>query len=532
MNMNWTELQDAIAQDYCGTVLMLDDEILKAEKDGTQLTPLFLNLKRAFENKGMLCDLRQIDDDFAKTQSIDLITKQIKQADTIVVDWYLGTGKDQVQDPINALIVLRKLVDIGGFRFVIVHTKASAERVIARLKSEFGEAFKPILNGNVEFVADDESSKVVAEDSPSESPTASPTPSTYLLADSVYLSVIPKEEGTPNAASVMGFFVDGLRKVFPDHLHWAGLEFAARTKSVLPNLLIKLPSSTDTALIFQSLTQENGDELADCIAECLVLEMRQLLSQTPLAAVSDETLLSRLRESVLNNKDVITREFSGRAHLWQKAWDSQDLRELKKSCVENNEQRYPASHASFFPAVSDSKPGSPGLKKQAPELNRFISAALAVTPSEVGHFRYAALREHLQCATLTRLEPGVILQRKGTAESGQSAFGKNEWLLCISPACDCARGDYARRYLFVGGETTTTHSNMQTCIRVNDSICFVKWKRSEVYAVECSTVGPSEYKMITKLHEPFAQKVTQQVWGHQTRIGVSTSDYLRKLRNE
>ncbi len=530
--MNWTELQNSIAQDYCGTVLMLDDEILKSADGGFQINPLFLTVKKAFEKKGMLCDLRHIDDDFENNQAADIITKQLQKADTIVVDWYLGLGKDQLKDPCNALTVLRKLIAIGGFRFVIVHTKASAESVLETLKSEFSAAIKPIVNRNIKFTADDEESKVVSEDSASTLPMTAHVPTTYQLADNIYLNIITKAIEPNLPVSVTEFFVDGLRAAFPDHLHWAGLEFAARTKSALPNLLIKLPSSTDSALTFQSLTQENRDELADCIAECLVQEMRQIFSQTPLSAVTDHTLHSRLGEEVRANMATIATAFKGRSSSWQAAWASLNLRELKESCIEDKDQRFPSSHTSFFPAVTDNKPGVPGLKKQSPELNKFISTALAVASDADSHSRYAALREHLQCASPTRLEPGVVLRRKTAGCESPGLLGNNEWLLCISPACDCARGDHARRYLFVGGETEEIPANMQTCIRVDDKIIFVKWKRSEIYAIECATVGPSGYAMLTRLHEPFTQKVTQLVWGYQTRVGVSTSDYLRKLRNE
>lgn len=77
--MNWTELQNSIAQDYCGTVLMLDDEILKSADGGFQINPLFLTVKKAFEKKGMLCDLRHIDDDFENNQAADIITKQLQR---------------------------------------------------------------------------------------------------------------------------------------------------------------------------------------------------------------------------------------------------------------------------------------------------------------------------------------------------------------------------------------------------------------------------------------------------------------------
>lgn len=539
--MKWAELQDSIAQRYCGTVLVLDDEICTPTKEGLQLAPLFLKAKTAFERKGMLCDLRHIDDDFRDHQKTTSINQQLQRADTVVVDWYLGSGMDQLQDPTNALTVLKELLSIGGFRFAIIHSKATPEDVVARLQVEFSGAFKVVLSQQEAAMPDDATSEIVSEDgSPQSSSDRGSAPTTYQLSKSVYLSVIQKSDPPSLAADVTQFFVQGLRAAFPDHLHWAGLEFAARARAELPALLEKLPSSTDVALVFQSLAQSGQDELADCVVECLALELRQIVSQTPLSAVSDETLLSRLASEVQQKTASIKRAFVGRTDSWSGSWQNLDPKNLKASCIEDHEQRFPDSHGSFFPAIPKKRPeepGMPGLKKQSPELTKFIATALGtengVDPDGAkSHYLYASIREHLQCAAPLRLETGVILYRERLPNDNENPSGNSEWLLCISPACDCARGDHSRKYLFVGGETASNPGASNACIRCGDEVRFVKWKSSDFDVRECAPTGPAGYTMLTKLHDSFVQKVIQKTWGHQTRVGVSTSDFLRKERGE
>jgi hypothetical protein len=535
--MNWTDHQRSIAHEYCGTVLMLDDEIFKSSEVGTQIDPLFYNAKKAFESQGMLCDLRQIDHDFSSDDGIKLVLKQLRIADTIVVDWFLGHGKAEAEDPSNAIQVLKELVSIDGFRFAVVHTKATPERVIKRLKAEFPGTFQSLQLQNAAVPADDETSPIISEDAAADQAPPTQSPSIYKLDKSVYLTIVPKP--SPDAsqtATVAALFAEGLRLVFPDHLHWAGLEFAVRLRSVLPALLAKLPALTDTALIFQSLTQEGENELASCITESLVQEMRELLSSSPLEAVTDHTLQTRLADQVEQNKSALKSAFSTENSHWESGWSSFNQLKLKLACAEDAERRFPAEYASYFPVKGNNSPSKiAGLDKQYSQLSRFIATAVdqAKDDIEKSHQMYAALREHLQCSKPNRLEPGVVLRRiQGEEGTEAGEFDKAEWLLCISPACDCARGQHSRQYLFVIGKELGEFTSMQTCFHTDGKIVNVKWERKRLFTNECLPTGPNRYQFFTRLHEPFLQKVCQQVWGHQTRVGVSTSDYLRKLRKE
>lgn len=516
--MNWTELQDNIAQRYCGTVLVLDDEIRRlSEKGEAVLDPLFLNAKTAFESRGMLCDLRQVDDDFEDENKVALIEQQLGLCDTVVLDWYLGAGNDELKDPSNAIRVLERMASLGGFRFAIIHSKESDAAIVNSLKSTFKSKFAVVTPNVAPLVADSDSPQIISEDEGSDIPVESQAapavgPTTYRLAQALYVSIVSKERSRSSFVDIPSFFRGGLKAAYPDHLHWVGFDFASRVRELLPQLLESLPKGTDIALVYQALLQGDG-ELGDSLVDAFAEEIAEILRAKPLLASKDESLIERVMGGA-----------SGSTHDKFKSITA-DFLHLSKG---------KAAFAQQFGALASE--GGESEKRAAQRLVcQFVAKSLNGSTSEsdlmASHSGYASLREHFQTqSSVKRLYPGVVLR------ANQPTPNKRDWLLCLSPACDCARGGHEREYLFVHGQTITeveadSDNAMQTCISNGDTFCHVKWSSKWFTTKSAAPSVVEGYTFHTRLRDDFVRLLTQKVFGWQSRAGVNSSEYLRIMRN-
>lgn len=521
--MNWTELQDDIAQRYCGTVLVLDDEIRRQSKTDVVLDPLFLNAKAAFESQGMLCDLRQVDDDFEDEKKVSVIERQLGRCDTVVLDWYLGTGKDKIKDPSNAIGVLEKMGGLGGFRFAVIHSQEKNEVIVDKLRSTFESSFAVVTPSIAGLVADDNSTEIISEDesastSVDSKSASSSAPTTYRLAPALYVSIVSKERGRSSFVHIPSFFRSGLKAAYPDHLHWVGFDFASRVRELLPQLLESLPKGTDVALVFQALLQGDG-ELGDCLVDALAEEIVEMLRAKPLRAAQDDTLINR----------VIGKLDGGNSEAFKSA-TAKYLHSMKPSKSQTTE------FVGRFGAV-EPVDGETEKRTAQRRVCEFIDKALSGTTTKErilsSHLGYGSLREHFQTPSpVTRLYPGVVLRVSDPAKRTR----EQEWLLCLSPACDCARGENEKQYLFVRGQTVTdieadSENSVQTCIASNDTYFNVKWSSKWFITMTTKPTVVEGYTFHTRLRDDFVRLLTQKVFGWQSRAGVNSSEYLRIIRN-
>jgi len=522
--MNWTDLQDNIAQRYCGTVLVLDDEIRRlSEKGEPLLDPLFLDAKEAFENHGMLCDLRQVDYDFEDENKVAAIEQQLGRCDTVVLDWYLGAGRDKTEDPSNAIRILKKMASLGGFRFAVIHSKERDEAIVGRLRTTFESKFAVVTPNVAPLVADSESTEIISEDELTETldgPQSSPVvgPTTYRLAQALYVSIVSKERSRSSFVDIPTFFRNGLKAAYPDHLHWVGFDFASRVRELLPQLLESLPKGTDIALVYQALLKGDG-ELGDSLVHALSEEIAEILRSEPLRAAKDNTLIHRVIEDL---SDDTPEAFKSAAAKY--------LHSLKPSNAKIKE---------FIRRFGSVEPGDGEAEKRAAQrlVCEFIDKALSGTAKKQrilsSHLGYGSLREHFQTPSpVTRLYPGVVLRASDPAKRKC----EQEWLLCLSPACDCARGEDEKQYLFVRGETVSdiepdSENTVQTCIASDDTYSHVKWSSKWFTTMNTKPSAVEGYTFHTRLRDDFVRLLTQKVFGWQSRAGVNSSEYLRIMRN-
>jgi hypothetical protein len=279
---------------------------------------------------------------------------------------------------------------------------------------------------------------------------------------------------------------------------------------MLPELIRQLPLDMDVALVFQAMVQ-SPDELADDIAECLCLELREMLRFQPLESATDKTLFGRL---VTGLSLLEAAAFKGIPSKWVPELTDQQTPPDPKEWARNTKiLKNAGARKDFGGLVERALAGKPGIWEKA-------------------HSRYAALREHLHSVLpeKTELYLGMVLSRQNPDD------GKTEWRVCLTPACDCARGKL-HEHLFVRGFERKESQfpegrGVRTSIHSGKHEIELKWIVSTFHTEKCPPTGPDGWIAVTILRDPFAQKIVQSLWGFQSRIGVNTSELLRIERDE
>jgi Response receiver domain len=507
---SWPDIQDEIARSYCSSVLVLDDQIESAHIDGgVLLAPAFRKVREAFSAKGAICELRQIDTELDGGVVPSYLKQQMKKANVLVIDWHLGLD---AKDPKHAVQVIKEVSAFSGFRFIGIFTNIKPEEVEAGLKHAFGENYQELKNGAGVI---EEDGTTQDEDSPHPLDTATVTP-IYQLGGHVYVAVVHKSMINAEA-QLSNVFADCLKQIYPDHLRWAALEFAARARDEMPSVLAHLPGNTDVALAFQAMIQL-PEEMAEGVAECLALELCESLRINHLKAVSDQTVLERVIDQIAQDESLYS------------PWKTINPATLKASCVQTDDRKM---QPEFYQLFTKSYPNK-GLRDNRDHISQRLAVSFGAAhqgcPVPDSHAAFAAFCEHLQSVKPDRLYPGVVLRK---TKEGQEDYP--EWLLCISPACDCVRGENIRNYLFVGGNSVPKFSGhgrgvAHTCLRNGEAFFHVCWRSIEFSVQRSFPTAKVGYEFFTRLHDAFVQQLVQTVWGHQTRGGVSTSEYVRVTR--
>jgi hypothetical protein len=302
------------------------------------------------------------------------------------------------------------------------------------------------------------------------------------LAPALFVSVVSKERDLASFVDIPLFFTNGLKAAYPDHLHWAGFDFASRVRELLPQLLESLPKGTDVALVFQALLQSEG-ELGDSLVEALAQEIAEMLRANPLLASKDETLIERMLVGS-----------SGATHS--------ELKSITTNFLHSSKGK--TAFVRQFGSLNEVAGESEKLVAQR-LVCEFVTKALAIptnTDAIATHGGYASLREHFQTRPPTRLFPGVVLK------SNQPTANGRDWLLCLSP-----------------------DNTVQTCIATGDAYCHVKWSSKWFVTKSAAPSAVDDYTFHTRLRDDFVRLLTQKVFGWQSRAGVNSSEYLRIMRN-
>jgi hypothetical protein len=409
------------------------------------------------------------------------------------------------------------LANTPGFRFAAIHSN-HPDDIVDRLRAEFPGSFtnfKP-ENANQEEAGD----LVHREGEGREAQSDNDVPSTYRIGQNLYVCVIQKRGADlSSAAQLPDLFYSHLRRVFSDHLHWIGFDFAARIRELLPVILDSLPASNDVGLVFQALVQ-GDNELAKDVIDCMCQEIRALMNDSPPQAALDDVILGKLVERM-------------RSKGQNEQWKTACTKDLKDACAVITGGKINGKFTKFFGIKPESSASESKAQVAQKIVSRFISGALNLNDPEnthsIGHDGYAALREQIQCYRPNRLFPGVILRNDGTNTS------LDEWLLCISPACDCARSSGPQEFLFVGGNSmkspaAESASALQTCLYSKPDYIHVNWSSKRFRTQKCSPDMVDGYVFHSSLRDEYTYLLIQRVMGWQSRFGVNTSEFLRIQR--
>lgn len=539
----WRQTRREIAERYCRVVTVIDDDIevsdapmLEGDRgvgSGPVISQRFWQLRKGFQDRKILCHLHT----YPKTDMasdhpnaeplIEAAAIMAAAANVVVLDWHLGKpgeGSD------HAEAVLEKLLDSGELRFVILNSNDEPSRIRDRLIEI------PIAGLAFADAADVPEGTIGAR-----------------LGTRLFVLIRKKSEITEaeaDAETLVQQVFSWMETTFPDQLHWAGLELSARVAEILPRVLGALPRATDVPLFHQWLFNEDLETNEQVVA-FLLDELGLQFGLHPLAALDEECVKERItgRMTALAAKGILegplagklTKDVDGlkaalRKHVAGEKVDAQyqavaplihELPETwKTECIRQARNRADKDWMRHFP----------GPKPKDSTSQARVAAYLeeAFGTSEPAYIAWSALYESTLCdlGSPKRLFTGFVLKRSGDGDN------QPDWLLCVTPSCDC-RWENVETYAFLPGRETADSSGSQTrvvtCVNtVGDGAKTIAWNPRKIVLKKKSDTGAliDDYILVGSMRPLHAMRIAQRTWNHQMRIGVDVPEYTRIRRKE
>ena len=638
-------IRHQVAKDYCRTIAAIDDDIFESV-EGRTLSLRFAALQRSCAEAGVLCHLHSYpktsaspDDERAK-QPFSSAVSTAKAADVVLLDWYLGSDQNS-GNPDHAIRLLQELAATDPVRFVLIYTTESKDVVESKLKKVLPK-LRPLTDEtNLAIDAGDEDEENEDEENEDEEnedeenedeenedeenedeeneDEENEDESNLMLISGDGDGSVPKgpEEAEAKSKITAGLRLDNrffvfvgtkedlkaedlvdtvqgaMASCFTDHLKWAGLEMAVKTRALLPRIVTHLPDNTDNALVLQMLYQ-NEDEVAEQVGAVLVDELKAALRDDPLKTVCDETLVSHLRAAMAFLADPEQAELletitSGlgsdygakRRAAWgnknsgerlnaeenklvefQASWATADLAKIRKAMAKRKEID------KWFPHdISDQRASE---RQKRLDICQAVSCYLegcsqtdnaVIAPSVA----WATVCESVLLAPQEAvMRPGAILSKISGSKSDP------QWVLCLTGSCDCRRNKNG--FLVVAGaekaleQISSDLEQTQTTFQLKEFV----WKSSKLSVILDSNIRPPDapgnaptaeaavaslgsneemaiaalakdteavsaktlYEVKGYLRQEFAMRLIHRVWTYQTRVGVDGAELLRQRRAE
>jgi hypothetical protein len=539
----------ALTKRYCRVVAIIDDEIEDATNPG-KYSEQFSALRNNLDDSAIICHLHNYEtfpvanDDEKAMAAVDRAYRIACAADLVIIDWHLGLEAD----PKYALLVIGKLIKEAGIRFVLINTNVNLNEAVRELKNTFNAQ---------------------------EQAGGDPLLKRFKINDSFFISLRKKPTNSRTSDQDANKLIEEaqrwLASSFPDHLHWAGLELAVRVREMLPKVIAVMPKGTNAALLHQLFYQRGPQEIAAQITEVFLDDLKFHFGQNPLKTASDSALFELLKKQMIQlaeSEKELRSVHDSYDPDWQNIVISCEAKDKARSQI--NEKLKSAQHSAesqlklktrlegyadsdqekvirgFLKRLDKIKENwrsaeleavkknlplyFPGLK---PEPETHIIAAylnkLLGSKHEDSLISWASLKEGttIPFDKNTPLFPGCVLKRRTTKQS-------YEYLLCISPACDCYTGG-KEGYLFVSGKSKPTERSSPSITQ----LCFqnknIAWN-AEVLVVmkpKPSAEGVIKgYTLVGAFRSQFTSRIIHRVWSFQSRVGVDTSEYYRLIRGE
>jgi hypothetical protein len=503
-----------VARSFCRSVAAIDDDIFDIT-DGLskrRLSQLFEDLRRSCVDQGVLCHLHHyprtsynpdaddsIEDAIAGSAPVkehfQRAVKAAEAADVVILDWNLGSSNSHQ----HSQEILRVLASSSAVRFVFIYTDASIQEVRGHLNDAFPNIKELAPPPKAGAISDtDEEEEEGEEDGSSVTGTASALPSNMTVEEGVrqeevehplgfeldnHLFIFVGNKSHLFADRVIEAVLKALTRCFPDHIKWAGLEMAVRTRTLLPRVIAAMPEMTDGALLLQMLYQKEN-EVAEQVSQAILDDLRAALHEEPLKTVCDETLFHHLtshmarlsgeessetlkrittsigcdfvqkRDLVLAKKEQQRSAAEKKLLKFHSNWSQATLSDLP--ALRRQVSRYKIYD--WFPHELDKDANS---SEQALKLCESLGCYIESCSYEEAHalqaaVAWASMRESVMIETQrSSMQPGAILRRIKQEEvteqpPNSKAVNAPEWLLCVTGACDCYRNKNG--YLVVAGE--------------------------------------------------------------------------------
>ncbi|EHQ06873.1 response regulator receiver domain [Leptonema illini] len=498
------DLRSQIARKYCRTLTVIDDDAYQTgtwESTNPVIDETYVALVKKCNEDSILCHLQYYpngklggpDIEFYK-KYYDRAVQTAKNSEVVILDWYLGAESSE-----HSIALLKELAADGALRFVIVYTKHK-EDATSSLESEGYHRLTISTNHSNSPVEDDDTFQPIGVHD-------SQTAAVDFFSNensSIFILVQDKpSEPEKNTPDLLTLITQLMLAAYPDFLHWAGLELHTFIREKMPQLISKLPTGTDHAIVYQSLFTDLPDDVAHQVAVIHLEQMEHELFKEPLQAVCD----LYLHQAIEKDKE------------WTKIKDEPTIKKRDNARTKINEKE---------------KTGTNGLKLTT-AMNQPDSAFRA-------HTKLAYIQESYIDISQEKLllRRGTIFKKKQATDDGW------DFLLCITPECDLYRLNDGQHIHFIQGrrkdnlDKTSGPLFFQTFVSESTQIEWESFRTKVILAPTGSAAGfPSisdaaftDYEYVGQIKSRFVDRIMQRGWSQQTRVGVDTAEYIRFVRSE
>jgi hypothetical protein len=484
--MKFEKVQLSIAREYCRSIIIIDDVIFE-KNNGGKLESHYQKFFESCESDAVLCHMHEFraetsEDETAIRKGVELA----KKSDIVVLDWYLWHSdpekKEHTGTSESAVEIIQRLADENSLRFIFIYTLTPVENVVEILKKEFAD----------EIINITERVKVKSENTN--------TDPQYLSYKKLYIGVHHKGRNAANDSSkLLGLVHELLTVSYSDYLHWAGLEMSVRVRDMMPKILASLPEGTNGPLLYQFLFQED-EEISDQIVEVLLDELKVQFHEEHLKMVESNFLSEELK---LNLKDVFSADI-----LKDKSILNRKIHQLSETVTKRGQ-----------------------INNEVDKCNKAVPGFFDIKKHEY----WAQLRESV---LMFQNQKGSII-RTGHIFMGKPlniSNNKNEnseinydYILCLSPMCDCHRPEDKKLIFIRGSENIGSLSkSVHTQYVTNGKPIIWDARFIETYVLQ----DLKDFERFGALRKDFVSRIIQRVWNHQTRVGVDSSELMRRKRDE
>jgi len=474
------EMRKRIAKDYCRNILWLDDEIKPHASESAERKPFvnfFHPVAEEFLRKGVLCHLKgfpQIagDEDPYASDLVDIAVCRdlAKLADIVILDWHLGA-----KDAQHAKKILDGLIETGGTRFVVILSQAP--KLAEEFESIFRDQFKKATSG---WYRSDKGQFV------------------NLLQKSVF-----EKKGSGEA--LLDKIYEEMAEAYPDYLHWAAIEIAARIKAFSPQWLAGLPNDTDLAILAE-----------------------QIHSSESIGASIFENLLEDLKESIAFSAVESLGAGAFVASEWPKA-------SVFKACLDKDIESIPADKKQPLTAHIKGLVPLAAEPMQAQKsdgvLKKILNLGSELESIKLLKASIDMLGDFSEVVSISPSSAAPV--RMGSVFRSAASADANRIWICISQSCDCLRD---KNLLFlIGNESNEVDPGIgATFLRFGQKQYIVAPSAENLspLPVKDSTRKLDGFEQVGILREVTVKRLIARYWGQTTRVGINQPRFIRELRRE